>query len=75
MTYKDSEVCLYLLIYVLHLPISLWVVGGGGSQLNSKESCKLVGEVGYKGGSMIADHFLQKPMMAPDVLEEQLGNS
>ena len=43
--------------------ISLWVVGGGRSQLNSKESCDLMGEVGYKGGSAITDHFLWKSMM------------
>ncbi len=68
MTYKDSEVCLYLLIHMLHLPISLWVVGGGRSQLNSEESCKLMGEVGYEGRSVIADHFLQKSMVVPDVV-------
>ncbi len=71
MTYKDMEVCLYLLVHALHLAISLWVVGGGGSWLNSKESHKLAGEVGYKGGSTITDHFLQKSMMMPDMFEEQ----
>ena len=75
MTYEDSEVCLYLLVHTLCLAISLWVVGGGRSQLNSEESCKLMGEVGHKGGSMITDHFLQKSMMVPDMLKEQPGNS
>ena len=72
MAYKDLEVCLYLLIHVLCLPISLWVVGGGRSQLNSKESCELMGEVGYEGRSATTDHFLQKSMMVPDMLKEQL---
>src|SRR5258707_14372735 len=34
-----------------------------------------MGEVGYKGGSMIADYFFQKSVMMPDVLQEQLGDS
>src|SRR5258708_38728142 len=72
MTYEDSEVCLYFLIHVLHLPVSLWVVGGR-SQLNSKESCKPMGEVGYEGRSMVADHFLWKSMMVPVRAHPRLG--
>ena len=34
-----------------------------------------MGEVGYKGGSMITDNFLQKSVVAPDMLQEQPGNS
>ena len=34
-----------------------------------------MGEVGYKGGSMVTDHFLWKSVMVPDVFQEQLGNS
>ena len=34
-----------------------------------------MGEVGYEGGSSVADHFLWKSVMAPDVFQEQLGNS
>src|SRR5258708_18925320 len=34
-----------------------------------------MGEVGYKGGSVIADYFFQKSVMMPDVLQEQLGDS
>src|SRR6266436_5820570 len=34
-----------------------------------------MGEVGYKGGSSVADHFLWKSMMVPDMFQEQLGNS
>src|SRR5258705_12536612 len=34
-----------------------------------------MGEVGYKGGSMVADHFLWKSVMAPDVFQEQPGDS
>src|SRR5258708_4373826 len=34
-----------------------------------------MGEVGYKGRSMVADHFLWKSMMVPDMFQEQPGNS
>ena len=34
-----------------------------------------MGEVGYEGGSAIADYFLQEYMMMPDMFEEELGNS
>src|SRR6266436_4959634 len=34
-----------------------------------------MGEVGYEGGSVIADYFFQKSVMMQDVLQEQLGNS
>src|SRR5258707_2371454 len=34
-----------------------------------------MGEVGYKGRSMVADHFLWKSVMAPDMFQEQPGNS
>ena len=34
-----------------------------------------MGEVGYKGGSMVADHFLWKSVMAPDMFQEQPGDS
>ena len=53
MTYEDSEVCLYLLVHTLCLAISLWVVGGGRSQLNSEESHRLMGEVGHEGRSAV----------------------
>src|SRR5258707_12181004 len=34
-----------------------------------------MGEVGYEGGSLVADHFLWKSMMAPGMFQEQPGNS
>src|SRR5258708_18555146 len=34
-----------------------------------------MGEVGYEGGSSVADHFFWKSVMAPDVFQEQPGNS
>src|SRR5258707_10645837 len=34
-----------------------------------------MGEVGYEGGSAIADYFFRKSMMMPDVLQEQPGDS
>ena len=34
-----------------------------------------MGEVGYEGGSAIADYFLWESMMMPDMFEEELGNS
>src|SRR5258708_25498846 len=34
-----------------------------------------MGEVGYEGRSTVTDHFLWKSMMAPDMFQEQLGNS
>src|SRR5260370_38145048 len=34
-----------------------------------------MGEVGYEGGSVIADYFFWKSVMMPDVLQEQLGDS
>src|SRR5258708_40107261 len=75
MAHKDPEVRFYLLVDVLHLAVGLQVVGGGRSQLNSEEGCKLAGEVGYKGGSMITDYFLLGAMMMPDMFKEELGNS
>src|SRR5260221_11250271 len=32
-------------------------------------------EVGHECGSVVADHFLRKSMVVPDMLQEQLGNS
>src|SRR5260221_12103373 len=32
-------------------------------------------EVGHKCGSAVADHFLWKSVVAPDMLQEQQGNS
>ena len=75
MAHKDPEVHFYLLVDALCLAISLQVVGGGRSQLNSEEGCKLAGEVGYKGGSMITDYFLWESMMTPDMVKEESGNS
>src|SRR5258707_1702661 len=34
-----------------------------------------MGEVGYEGRSLVADHFFWKSVMVPDVFQEQLGNS
>src|SRR5258705_3974454 len=34
-----------------------------------------MGEVGYEGRSLVTDHFFWKSMMAPDVFQEQPGNS
>ena len=75
MAHKDLEVCFYLLVDTLCLAISLQVVGGRRSQLNSEEGCELTGEVGYEGGSMITDYFLWESVMMPDMFEEESGNS
>ncbi len=34
-----------------------------------------MGEVGYEGGSAIADYFLQESVMMPDMFKEESGNS
>src|SRR5258708_14879476 len=34
-----------------------------------------MGEVGYEGRSLVTDHFFWKSMMAPDMFQEQLGDS
>src|SRR5258708_2068992 len=34
-----------------------------------------MGEVGHKGGSVVADHFLWESVMAPDMFQEQPGDS
>src|SRR6266446_2982502 len=34
-----------------------------------------MGEVGYEGGSLVTDHFFWKSMMAPDMFQEQPGDS
>src|SRR5258708_24694497 len=34
-----------------------------------------MGEVGYDGGSAIADYFFRQSMMMPDVIQEQRGAS
>src|SRR5258708_7455798 len=59
----------------LHMDISVGVVGSGWGELDSQEGCEVTGEVGYEGRSAVADHFLWKSVMAPDVFQEQLGDS
>ena len=34
-----------------------------------------MGEVGYKGRSVITDYFLWESMMTPDMFKEESGNS
>src|SRR5258705_8566705 len=75
MAHKDLEIGLYLLVHTLHLAISLRVVGSGGSYLDPKEGSNLTREVGHECRSTVADHFLQKSVVAPDMLQEQLGDS
>src|SRR5258708_12842813 len=60
---------------MFHLAIGLGVVGSGWGKLDSSEGCEVTGEIGYEGGSMVTDHFLWKSVMAPDVFQEQLGDS
>src|SRR5258706_10288897 len=68
-------ICLYLLVHTFCLAVGLGVVGRGWGELDSQEGCKVAGEVGYEGRSVVTDHFLWKSVMVPDVFQEQLGDS
>src|SRR5258708_34240737 len=74
-TYKDLEICLYLLVHTFCLAISLGVVGSGWGELDSQEGCKVTREVGYEGVSVVTDHFLWKSVMWQDMFQECPGHS
>src|SRR5260221_10708873 len=75
MAHKNPEIGLDLLVYSLHLSICLWVVCSGGGESDIKECHQFPQEVGYKGAPSVADDSLQKSVVPPDMLKEQVCNS
>ncbi|KNZ72987.1 hypothetical protein J132_01500, partial [Termitomyces sp. J132] len=56
-----------LLVHVFHLAIRLWVVGGGGVELYSKQLVELPGKLCCKLWSLIRDIGIGEAVELPDI--------
>ena len=72
---KEPKVLFQFLIDSFHLPISLGMVCGSSSQLNSKESIQFLCKFHHKLGSPIQHHFPRQSVMFPYMLKIELGSS
>ena len=72
---KKPQVLLQFLIDSFCLSISLGMVCGSGSQLNSKESVQFLCEFRHKLGSPIGHNSPRQSMVFPYVLKVELGSS
>ena len=67
---KEAEVLFQLLVYPLHLSITLRMVGRSGSQPYAEEAVELSRQLRYELQTSVGDNLFQKSMQLPDVHEE-----
>ena len=67
---KEAEVLFQLLVDLLHLSITLRMVGCSGSQPYAEEAVELSHQLHYKLWTSVGDNLFQKSMQLPDVHEE-----
>ena len=67
---KEVEILFQLLVDLLHLSITLQMVGCSGSQLYAKEVVELSHQLHYELWTSVGNHLFWKSMQLPDVHEE-----
>ena len=67
---KEVEILFQLLVDLLHLSITLQMVGCSGSQLYAKEVVELSHQLHYKLWTSVGNDLFQKSMQLPDVCKE-----
>jgi len=72
---KDLQGLLQFLIDMLHLSVSLQMVGGGGCGFDSEQSVQLLHEGSNELWSLIRHDLLWKVMELLDAVEVEVGSS
>ncbi|KNZ72289.1 hypothetical protein J132_04083, partial [Termitomyces sp. J132] len=61
-----------LLVYMFSLVVRLWVIGGGGVELHSKQSVELPSELCHKLWSPVRDIGIGEAVKLPDIPQVQV---
>ena len=69
------KVLLQFLIDLLHLSITLWVIGRGGRYLNPKYTVQLLSEFCYELRTSVRDYLAGYAMEFPNMLDKQPGRT
>ena len=65
------KVLLQFLIDLLHLSVTLWVIGRGGRYLNPEYTVQLPSEFCYELQTSVGDYLVGYAMEFPNMLDEQ----